>query len=579
VIFICNSGYADVGTKHKLPPLSLKPVTQGQSHFAVNQVGYYKSRVKIGYLVNPTSDAKIYLYRLSDNTVEHLDKLKVITSTLKGVQQIVEIDFSQHRKPGWYFLTDGTIRSPRFNISDAPFNNVMIMMLRSYYLQRCGYDINDPMTGLAHAACHVSEETIVRPLNMQTDHLEHSSSRFSGGWHDAGDFGRYVATATVSVSRILAAFGDNHARMRNIDLAVPEKNLLGDVLAEVNYELEWLLKMQSDTGLLYRKVAGKKWPSLMPPDGDIQPLFVYGHSTDDTAKFVATMALASRVYRFEDPDKSRKYLQAALKSWAYLENNPNFVLDWEKSDDSGSGPYKSNNTDTEASLTLDSDDRMWALSELAVTTGEDKYWRKLIQRNPSPINIFEWKDPSAMGRWHAIRTNCFSIFTSLCERWKIQITHRAQVAYRISKQQSFRVANNRYIWGSNKMAAEEGIFLAQAYLLNNKREYLEAAIHQLDYIFGANPFSQSFVTGAGERPVRHVSHIYGRGAKVHIPGLLVGGANSLAQAGVAPKNMGQLSYIDSEKSYAVNEYAIDYNASLIGLISLIDRAVTRSQVR
>lgn len=545
-----------------------------ETRFSVNQVGYYQSQTKIGYLVNPKPNAEIFLYRLTDNTQRRLKNLSMVPSSLDGLSKVVKIDFTAHKDEGWYFLTDGNIRSPRFQISDSPFTELLTTLLRSYYLQRCGYDINDPMTGLVHAACHVSSEVIVRPLNMQVDDEYHHSSHFSGGWHDAGDFGRYVATTTVATSRILSTFKDNDHFMRNVDLGLPESNLLGDVIAELDYSLEWLLKMQSETGLVYRKVAGKKWPSLMSPDADTQPLFVYGYATDDTARFVATMALASRVYRLDAPKKSQVYLEAALKSWAYLEANPNFVLDWEKSDDSGSGPYKSNSTDVEESLKKDFDDRFWAISELAVTTGEDKYWELLAKQKPYPLNIFEWKDPSSLGRWHAIRSNCFSKFVELCERWKMQISQRANRAYQISKQQLFHLANERFIWGSNKMAAEEGIILAQAFSIQPKKIYLDAAIQQLDYLLGTNPFSQSFVTGIGERPVRHVSHIYGRGSQVHIPGLLVGGANSFAQAGVAPKNKGQLSYIDSEKSYAVNEYAIDYNASLIGLISLLNHIVS-----
>ena len=89
---------------------------------------------------------------------------------------------------------------------------------------------------------------------------------------------------------------------------------------------------------------------------------------------------------------------------------------------------------------------------------------------------------------------------------------------------------------------------------------------QLDYLLGANPHGQTFVSGVGERPVRHVSHIFARAIGQDIPGLFVGGANEAAQAGKAPKNLGLLSYIDDAASYATNEYAIDYNAALIGLV-------------
>jgi endoglucanase len=51
--------------------------------------------------------------------------------------------------------------------------------------------------------------------------------------------------------------------------------------------------------------------------------------------------------------------------------------------------------------------------------------------------------------------------------------------------------------------------------------------------------------------------------------LFEGGPNEKAQAGVAPKEKGALSYADDARSYATNEYAIDYNASLIALIGMV----------
>ncbi len=50
---------------------------------------------------------------------------------------------------------------------------------------------------------------------------------------------------------------------------------------------------------------------------------------------------------------------------------------------------------------------------------------------------------------------------------------------------------------------------------------------------------------------------------------MVGGPNAKAEDGIAPKGLGPLSYLDDERSYATNEYAIDYNASVIGLIGML----------
>ncbi|MFQ5627229.1 MAG: glycoside hydrolase family 9 protein [bacterium] len=136
----------------------------------------------------------------------------------------------------------------------------------------------------------------------------------------------------------------------------------------------------------------------------------------------------------------------------------------------------------------------------------------------------------------------------------------------------YRLANQRFIWGSNKMSAEEGVILCLAYRLTGEQKFFQAAVAQLDYLLGRNHFSKCFITGVGSNPVVQVSHIFARAKNLSIPGLMVGGPNTHAQSNIAPKNRGPLSYVDDARCYATNEYAIDYNASIIGLMVMVMEA-------
>ncbi|HEY9830823.1 MAG TPA: glycoside hydrolase family 9 protein, partial [Stenomitos sp.] len=133
----------------------------------------------------------------------------------------------------------------------------------------------------------------------------------------------------------------------------------------------------------------------------------------------------------------------------------------------------------------------------------------------------------------------------------------------------YRLANQDFIWASNKRAAEEGITLLYAYRLTGNPEYMRAAVDQLDYLIGRNHFNKSFITEVGSNSVRNVHHRIAQAKKIVIPGLMVGGPNAQAEDGIAPKGLGPLSYLDDERSYATNEYAIDYNASVIGLMGML----------
>jgi endoglucanase len=185
--------------------------------------------------------------------------------------------------------------------------------------------------------------------------------------------------------------------------------------------------------------------------------------------------------------------------------------------------------------------------------------------------LFEWKDPSALGMVdYLLQRESVHPKPALKRLIRSKLLKRADKVLQNIDQNPYRLANARFVWGSNKMAAEEGITLAYAYRLTQDSRYLNAASDQLHFFLGRNPFNQTFVSGVGTNPVKHVNHLFARVKQIDIPGLFVGGPNSGAQDGIAPKNLGILSYVDNAKSYATNEYAIDYNASAIALIVLLN---------
>lgn len=392
-----------------------------------------------------------------------------------------------------------------------------------------------------------------------------------GGWHDAGDFGKYVATATVTIGRLLNLYEHYPHAFRDGQLRIPESgNGIPDLLDEVKVGLAWLLTMQRADGAVYRKLSGAQWPAPMAPEADMQRRFVYGISTPDTAKFVAAMAMAARLYPAYDADFAQRCRQAALHAWAFLRAVPSMQVDWFQGDDSGSGPYVWSDIDQEETLRTDTHDRLWAAAELWVTTGQAEFQQYVAAAlPPMAFILFEWKASSALGMvdylWH-MRTGAAD---SVAQQVQPKLLQRADLLLGKIARSAYRLANDHFIWGSNKMTAEEGITLLHAYQLTDKRAYFQGAVDQLDYLLGRNHFSTSFVSGVGANPVRHVSHLWARAQGLHIPGLLVGGPNALAQAGIAPKGRGPLSYVDDARAYDTNENAIDYNASLIALIGMV----------
>ncbi len=534
----------------------------------LNQVGYHPQWPKVVFLANAPKSIPLELVSLTDGQISELDTPTVVQADHLSGDNLQSVDLSDFRQPGEYLVRAGSVESAPFSISTNAYQATFISLLRSYYLQRCGVILDDPITGLYHAPCHLYDHNLAR-----ADDLHQASDQIdaTGGWHDAGDYGKYVATTATTIARILSLYEQNPSLFWDRQLTIPESgNGTPDILDEMKFGLDWMLRMQRSDGGVYRKLSGTEWPIGLAPDEDRQIRYIYGISTPETGKFAGVMAMAARVFETFDSNLANQYQTAANLAWQYLENQSTMQVDWIESDDSGSGKYLGSDIDQEESLNTDIDDRFWAATELYISTGAKKYQQYVELYLPKiPYTLFEWKNlsPLALVDYRLQQRQPISReFQAIIDK---KLLERANEILARVENNGYRLANHRFIWGSNKLAAEEGITLVYAYQISQDQRYQIAALDQLHFLLGRNPFNQTFVTGIGARPVRHVNHLFARAKGLLIPGLVVGGPNSDAQDNIAPKGLGILSYLDDEKSYATNEYAIDYNASLIGLIGLL----------
>ena len=133
------------------------------------------------------------------------------------------------------------------------------------------------------------------------------------------------------------------------------------------------------------------------------------------------------------------------------------------------------------------------------------------------------------------------------------------------------MAKADFVWGSNAVLMNQAMLLLQAYRLQPKAAYLQAAQSALDYVLGRNPLGISYVTGFGAKPVMHPHHrpSDADGIEAPHPGWLAGGPNPGQQDRATcpnatyPSTLPALSYIDATCSYASNEVAINWNAPLV----------------
>lgn len=562
VIAIAYGFYTRTNAAPAVPPSTA-------SRIVINQAGYYPTGPKSAVLINlgnlPQSN-KVALVNFRNKRTVFETNLGERYEDEASKDVIQTIDFTSFNKEGRYYLKYGNIQSYPFQIGKDIYQNAFTKMLRSYYLQRCGVAVRDRISGVNHPPCHINDGLIAH-----TDSFNSSgeSKRAKGGWHDAGDYGKYVSSTAVTVGRLLSLYEQYPKLFRDRQLSIPESgNRRPDLLDEVKVGLDWMLTMQREDGAVYRKLSGKDWPGTILPQADKQQRFIYGISTPETAKFAAAMAMANRVYAPFDAKLAQNYLKAAQKAWAFLQSQPSLKADWFEGDDNGSGKYL--NEFPEGTPKTDINDRLWAASELFITTGDSGFEQYLTANISSySYTLFEWSDPSPLGMSNYLMQKRWKGSDNLKRQIAGKLLERADSLMQKVALSGYRLANNDFIWASNKRAAEEGITLFYAYRITGKPAYLNAAVDQLDYLLGRNHFNKSFITGVGSNSVRNVHHRLAQAKKIVIPGLMVGGPNAKAEDGIAPKGRGPLSYLDDERSYATNEYAIDYNASAIALMGML----------
>ena len=451
-------------------------------------------------------------------------------------------DFSAVKDEGKYYITCGNLDpSYTFVIAKNPYEKLLDESVRMFYLQRCGCEVQDKDFG--HAACHTAQATVYG-TNNKID--------VSGGWHDAGDYGRYTVAAAKAVADLLYAYDANPSLFSD-KIGIPESgNGTPDILDETRYELEWMLKMQAENGGVYHKVSCATFPGYVMPTAETKELIVTPVSSTATADFCASMALAAEIYEKVDSNFAKKCMAAAEKAWSYLQQNPQF--DFKNPADISTGEYGDK---------TDRDERYWAACQMYRATGDSKY----LDGVSSALSGLDWSTVGDYGNI-ALATMKNSDHAMVAKA-KAELADSASGFEKNVNASPYGSPIIKYNWGSNMTIANAGIVLA----LEGKQD---AANEILYHLLGQNPNGTCYVTGFGtvspENPHHRPSMAVGKAQ----PGMLVGGVNSSLEDSAAKAycktSPAAKCYIDNAESYSTNEITIYWNSPLVYLIALSENA-------
>ena len=485
-------------------------------------------------------------------------------------------DLSSLRTPGQYRVEVRARAGDTFTISENVHAEPLRLAIRAFYGQRCGCAV-DLGNGYKHPACHadgVFGESSGRAGKVLN----------AGGWHDAGDYGRYVVNSGITCGTLLWAWEMFPDALRTMHLDLPESGkALPDFLAEVKWNLNWMLSMQDPTdGGVWHKQTSARFSGFLMPEKDGLPSEVIGtgsapfKSTCATADLASVMAVAARCYEAFDPTFAARCLEASRHAFRWAQSNGDVAFR------NPAGVTTGEYGDRKCS-----DELLWASAELFRTTGEatfEKVFLDAVAAQPAdlPIDAPSWENVSAMGLWtYALAQTDTPNSTARRVRDSTRKAASLLLARSVESGYGNTLALADYHWGSNSSVGNHSLLLIVAHLFEPNRAALDAAVANLDYLLGRNCFGISWVTQVGVRPYLHPHHrpSVADGIAAPWPGMLSGGPNAFGGDEVAnrtPLAAPMRMWVDDERAYSLNEIAINWNAPLVFTLAASHSSLLKS---
>ncbi len=550
VLCNCNTGLPDTG--------------EGVSEaIRFNQVGYYPGAVK-EFIV---ADHEATSFSILDKDGKRVFKGKLSDrgGWEASGEKILEGDFSRCKKEGQYRIMLNTgIQSPYFKIRHDLYREALDGSIRSFYYQRASMAIDEAHGGkFSRAAGHPDLGCAFHPSAGRHEGTLDSP----GGWYDAGDYGKYVVNAAITVGQMLNLVELYPGVVEDGRLNIPESgNGISDLLDEIRYELEWVSTMQDMDGGVFHKLTAKGFGGfIMPETYDMERLII-GKGTYSSLTFAAVMAQASRVYQATDPQWAATLLGSAEVAWEWSVQHPDRF--YRNPEDVHTGDYGDNRL---------SDDFYWAAAELYISTGKEEYL-KYLQENEEPYIHQEtnsWKFFIRNMGFHTLLVNREKVDPALASdlaRKHIELSEKI-----LEKLMSipYRVGVDHFEWGSNSDVLNQAMILCIAHNLSGDEKYLDGAIRSMDYIFGKNATGTSFLTGFGSKQVMNPHHrpSGADGIEEPVPGFILGGPNDDRQDRKSVKYASEFpakAFEDVQASYASNEVCLNWNAPAVFVLGYLE---------
>lgn len=561
----------------------------------INQLGYRINDIKVAVLIS-SLPMKLSSFSIIDAaTGEEVMNIRgdFCPERLEPFSSCYRLPFTDLKKEGTYRIRAGRVVSADFRIGDDVYNGTSDFLLNYMRQQRCGFNpyIKD--------SCHMEDGYEIYGPKGDSAHID-----VTGGWHDAADYLQYVATSANATYQMLFAFEENQSSFDDKYLAngLPGSDGIPDVLNEIKWGLDWLVKMNPAPGVMYNQIAddrdhiGFRYPNkdtasygkgrerpVYRCTGKPQGLFKYQNRATGIAstagKFASTFARGAMVYNNADPGFSKKLLEKAESAFRYGLENPGACQ---------TAPCKAPYFYEEDNWV---DDMELAAIELYRLTGKKEYLDHAANFGRQELTT-PWMgaDTARHYQWYPFMNMghpgiaSYSNDETLRQEFLDNMKKGLELIRTKGEGNPFRIGIP-FIWCSNNLVAAT---LTQARLyekISGDKSFAELEAAHRDWLFGCNPWGTSMIVGLpahGDYPENTHSSYVAAGGQVN--GGLVDGPvyssifKSLEQIYLAnedeyAKNQTSMAvYHDDFADYSTNECTMDGTACLVYYLSALQNS-------
>ena len=509
----------------------------GQNPIKVNQFGYRPNASKVAVLSDPqigfnsteeyTPSSTIELRRFSDNAVVYSASPEAWNNGALHDQsgdKVWWFDFSSVKESGDYYVHDPVknVSSYRFSISESVYKDVLKQVIRAFYYQRSGVEKVAPYaeSGWTDVASFQGPDQDKFCRSATDKNNPATAKDLSGGWYDAGDYNKYVNFTYSTLHNLLFAYEQNPEVFTD-DFNIPESgNGIPDIIDEIKWELDWLLKMQLADGSVLMKVSHPNFESASPASQDDSPTYYGVAQLSSTLSFCSILSHASIVFAKLNDDDLNSYAEnlkfKALKAWDWSVANPAYS-NYQNEGFASATPEVS---------TYDQDMRKLTSAVYLWELTEEASYKDYIDAHYSELHGYQWgfwypyeqTYQEALIRYANNPNSTTQVSNNLLSSFSNSV-HTGNdfllPAYE-DKRDAYRayLSDDDYIWGSNQVKAQTAMLFYNMDYYNldtfNRIKYRDAAEQYIHFISGVNPLALALITHmdnhGAENSIREIYH-------------------------------------------------------------------------